>query len=639
MIRRWGIRARLTLVTLLPLSILAVALIAFFTGARINEIEQAHLARGQALARQMAVASEFGVFAGNGEQLQRLANAVAREDDVLGVIVMDRESLLLAASGEYPAPDASQLTAPGSTRREDRYRIIEPVLANQLGVTDELSEILAPSPGDAPRNLGVVVLDISRENLIRRSHELVGHGFLLFALVLVGGMVLARRISASVSGPIREVSAAVTRIGHGDFAERVPETGGGSLARLATGVNDMASRLQEAYRTMENRVDEATEELRNRTDDAERANLAKSRFLAAASHDLRQPMHALVLFISELSSLEHPPRTSRLVRQIAASAEAMETLLDSLLDISKLDAGVLQPEIRAFPLLQVLRRIQDDFTQLASDKGLRLRVRPSEAWTRSDPVLLERVLANLVANAIRYTPMGTVAVHCRRDTAGWRVEVRDSGIGIPKEAQEQIFQEFVQLDNPERARHKGLGLGLAIVRRLTDLLDHPLSLRSAHGRGSVFSLRLPRAEPVELAPGEERGRLPGSLEGLILAVVDDDELALAGIVSLLTSWGCEVVSGENLERLRMALALGGRAPQAIISDYRLRGPHDGIDVVHLVRRRYGAELPAMIVTGDTGPETLQLAQHEGIALLHKPVRPAKLRALLQRQLNATPETH
>ena len=635
--RRWGIRARLTLVTLLPPSILAVVLIAYFTGARISEIEQAHLLRGKALARQLAVASEFGVFAGNGELLQRLSNAVAGEDDVQGVSVLDNKGLLLAASGTYPPPELGQLAGHRVLRGSDRYRIVEPVRASQLTVADELSEILAPSPNADPKQLGTVVLDISLSALARRRNELVGNGMLIMFAVLVGGVVLARRISNSVSGPIREISSAVARIGHGNLSERVPVTGGGSLAQLAGGVNEMASRLQEAQRTMERRIDEATSEMRNRTDDAERANLAKSRFLAAASHDLRQPMHALVLFISELSALDHPPRTSRLVRQIAASAEAMETLLDSLLDISKLDAGVLQPEIRPFALQQIFKRIEDDFAQLARDKGLRLRVRPTVAWINSDPVLVERILSNLVANALRYTSFGGVMVCCRYARSGWHIQIRDSGIGIPPEAQEQIFHEFVQLDNPERARHKGLGLGLAIVRRLTDLLELPLTIRSAQARGSAFTLRARRCAPEPPRQSEERLRTPGSLSGLVLAVVDDDELALAGIVSLLTSWGCEVIAAENLERLQMALALRGTPPQAIISDYRLRGPHDGIDVVHLVRRRYGSELPAMIVTGDTGPETLQLAQHEGIALLHKPVRPAKLRALLQRQLNATPE--
>ena len=633
MIRQWGIRARLTLLTLLPMSILAVVLITYFTSARLSEIEQAHLLRGQALARQLAVASEFGVFAGNAELLQRLSTAVSNEEDVRGVSILDSDRLLLAASGEYPAPDLDNAQGSQVIERGDRLRFVEPVLASQLTVTDELTEILAPTPSTDPRQLGVVVVEFSREALAQRRIELLRNGALGFALALLAGLFLARRMSHSVSDPIRHVARAVSRIGHGEFEERVPETGGGSLARLASGVNEMAARLQEAHRSMAGRIDDATAELRTRTSEAERANLAKSRFLAAASHDLRQPMHALVLFIAELSAMAHPPETMRLVRQIAASAEAMETLLDSLLDISKLDAGVLHPEPRKFPLQQIFRRLADDFAALAEEKGLRLRVRATSAWTDTDPVLLERILINLLGNALRYTTSGTVLVACRRRGKVWQIEVRDSGIGIAEEAQQQIFQEFVQLDNPERARHKGIGLGLAIVRRLTDLLGHPLRLRSARGMGSTFSLRVPHCDPIESSAGEERVRAPGSVAGVVVAVVDDDELALAGIVSLLNSWGCEVISAENLERLQMALALGGVPPQVIISDFRLRGPHNGIAVVDMVRRRYGQYLPAMIITGDTGPETLQLARREGVALLHKPVRPAKLRALLQRQLN------
>ena len=635
MIHKLGIRARLTLVTLLPMSVLAVTLIVYFTSARITEIEQAHLLRGQALARQLAAASEFGVFAGNSELLQRLANAASREDDVRGVSIEDNEGALLAASGEYPLPDAASRRDSTVAARGDDVRIIEPVRASQLTISDDLSEILAPSGFSNMQQLGVVRIDFSREVLFRKRAELLRNGGLAFVLVLLGGLALARHISRSVSQPIRDIAHSVSRIGHGDFDERVPETGGGSLSRLANGFNEMAARLQDAYRTMERRIDEATAELRTRTDEAERANLAKSRFLAAASHDLRQPMHALVLFIAELAGMRHPPETARLVRQISASAEAMETLLDSLLDISKLDAGVLVPEPRAIELQAVFRRVALDFASMAQEKGLRLRVRPTSAWALSDPVLFERILLNLVGNALRYTPSGTVLIACRPSGAHWRVEVRDSGIGIPPEAHAQIFQEFVQLANPERARHKGLGLGLAIVRRLSELLGHRLQLRSGAGRGSCFALSLPRCDPADQgAAGEERPRPPGSLVGLAIAVVNDDELARAGIVSLLNSWGCDVIAGENLETLQINLALGGLPPRAVICDLRLSGPHNGVDIIAHVRRRYGEELPAVLISGETAAESLQLAQREGIALLHKPLRPAKLRALLHRQLSA-----
>ncbi|MBX3680501.1 MAG: response regulator [Rhodocyclaceae bacterium] len=622
------------LVALLPACVLAILMLGYFTSARLSEIEQVHIERGRAFARQLAVASEFGVFSANREILQLLTNAALQEADVRGVTITDRQGNLLAASGEV---SAAHLDKPGSAdllEIDNRLLIGEPVRASRLVVNDELSEILAPETRMADKDLGRVTIDFSLERLAERRTELLSNGILGLVVVLAGAILLARKMSHSVSGPIREVADAVTRIGHGEFSERVQNTGGGSLQALADGVNEMASRLEAAYHTMEQRVTQATAELRTRKEDAERANLAKSRFLAAASHDLRQPMHALVLFISELSSRNHPPETRRLVRQIAASAEAMENLLDSLLDISKLDAGVLQPEIRPFAVQGVFDRLAADFRPVADDRGLRLRIRPTTAWALSDPTLLERILLNLLSNALRYTARGTVMLACRRSGDHLRIEVRDSGMGIPRDAQEIIFQEFVQLDNPERARHKGLGLGLAIVRRLTELLGHPLSLRSAHGRGSMFTVELPRSEPQEERATEESPRIPGSLAGLTIAAVDDDQLALSSLNSLLSSWGCNVVAAESLERLQMDLALDSVTPRALVSDFRLRGSYNGIEVIHAMRRRFGEDLPAILITGDTGAATLQLAQAHKIALLHKPVRPAKLRALLQRQINA-----
>jgi CheY-like chemotaxis protein/two-component sensor histidine kinase len=321
------------------------------------------------------------------------------------------------------------------------------------------------------------------------------------------------------------------------------------------------------------------------------------------------------------------------VRQIAASAEAMEDLLDSLLDISKLDAGVFKPNLRTFPLQPLLDRLATDFTPMAEERRLRLKLRPTTAWVESDPALLERVLINLVSNALRYTQKGSVLVACRRRGPLLRIEVRDSGIGIAPEVQDIIFHEFVQLENAERARNKGLGLGLAIVRRLTDLLGHRLALRSRVGAGSVFAVELPYATAQEPAPQTDGERPPGDLAGARVAMVDDDPLALASLHSLLLSWGCLVYPADSLENIMMELATRGIVPQVIVSDYRLRGQRTGIDVIRALRNRFDPELPAILISGDTAGETLLQAQAEGLVLLHKPVRPAKLRALLNRLLS------
>lgn len=630
MIADWGIRNRVTLVATLPAVVLGLILIAFFTSSRIADLEQAHGDRGRALARQIAASAEFPLFSGNIVALGRLASSAAAQADVHRVAILDPSGAMLT---EAIASAPVSANPPGGGRQSSATSLLrfeEAVLPSRVDLEDPGS---GSAEADRPAALGTVVIELSRQRMEDRRTELLAIGVMALVAVLLGSLALARQMSAGVTGPIRAMAEVARRIGDGTLSERVPVMAGGSLRRLATAINDMAARLETAHDEMQARVLEATAELVARKDEAERATLAKSRFLAAASHDLRQPMHALGLFISELAQHAHVPETRRLVRQIAASAEAMENLLDSLLDISKLDAGVFKPNVRAFPLQPVLDRLAVDFTPMAEERRLHLRVRPTTQWVESDPALLERILINLVSNAVRYTQEGGILVACRPRGLQVRIEVRDSGVGIAKEAQEVVFQEFVQLENPERARNKGLGLGLAIVRRLTDLLGHNLSLRSRLGAGSVFAIAVPAAEPQGTQPQTEAERAPGDLAGTRVAIVDDDPLALTSLHSLLLSWGCQVFPADSHENLMMELATRGLLPQVIISDYRLRGPRTGIDVIQAVRNRFGPELPAILISGDTAAETLRQAQEESLVLLHKPVRPAKLRALLNRLIN------
>ena len=305
----------------------------------------------------------------------------------------------------------------------------------------------------------------------------------------------------------------------------------------------------------------------------------------------------------------------------------MENLLDSLLDISKLDAGVVTASPRAFALAPLFERIENDYSQAAQERGLRLKVRPTKLWVHSDPLLFERILINLVGNALRYTTKGFVYVVARKRADHVLIEVRDSGIGIPHEEQAAIFQEFVQLANPARDRSKGLGLGLAIVRRLADLLCHPITLRSEPGRGSTFGVMLPIAQAEEqvretvLDPEHE-------FVGRIVAVIDDDTLAQESLVGLLRAWGCFVVAADGPDKLMASLAEIDVEPEILISDFRLPGNRNGLDIIAGLRRHYGEDFPALLLSGDTGPETLRSATDQGVPLLHKPVRPAKLRAAL-----------
>jgi len=635
MMERWGVRARVMLVAVVPAFVLGAFMIAYFTHLRLADLEQAYADRGRALARQVATATEYAVFSNNIEDLNRLLDAALKEDDVEGVIALNPAGRLLTKAGHLsPLPDDRPVTSARLETLPTRVRFYEPILPVRVVIGDLGFDGFGTSAKASP--LGAIVIDISNARLIEQRSQLLYGGATALILVLLGSVMLATRMSQGVSDPIREVASTVARIGAGKLHERVTVQSGGSLRRLGVGVNDMAERLEHAHREMTQKIDEATAELRRRTDEAERADMAKSRFLAAASHDLRQPMHALGLFIAELAEHPHPPETHRLVRQIQASADAMENLLDSLLDISRLDAGALEPKITPSPVQPILDRIANDFQIWAEERGLHLRVRPCRAWVRTDPLLFERILSNLVSNAIRYTPSGTILLACRPDGRHLRVEVRDSGKGIEPDKQEVIFQEFVQLDNPERARTKGLGLGLAIVRRLTQLLGHHLSLRSRVGHGSVFGVRLERCEPEVVPISEPMVRTPGNLSGTRVLIVDDDPLALASLDSLLAAWGCDVTGAASLDEA-LALTDPDRPPEVLITDYRLQGHQTGLEVVTGVTQRIGYQVRCILITGDTGTETINKARSAGVPMLHKPVRPAKMRAVLQRILR-TEET-
>lgn len=620
--RNLDIRARTILIAVLPTMVMASLLIGYFTSSRLSDLEEVHRQRGKALARQLAAASEYGVFSGNLESLRKLSNAIVVEKDVVRVVVFGPQQQVLT---ELSTPDPRP---PGSDDPPQRFR--EPVTGVGVNIEDAF---LGNGNGNAPTGTeqrGEVLVEMTQDSLRAEERHLLWHAFLMVITVLIASVALALRMSRGISGPIQRIATTVTRFGQGDLSARVPVEGGRSLRMLAEGVNDMADKLGASREDLERQIEAATRELLEKKEEAERGNRAKTRFLAAASHDLRQPMHALGLFVAELGQKPHAPDTHRLVEQIAVSAETMENLLDSLLDISRLDVGVLDRQIKPFPLQPLLERIEVDYRREAEMRGQRLRLRPTSLWVESDPLLLERILHNLISNALRYAPGGTILLCCRKRGRRVRIEVRDNGPGIAPDAQEAIFQEFVQLDNPERNRAKGLGLGLAIVRRLTDLLDHPLSLKSSPGRGAVFAVELPTAAPGVVAEGSHPVASQ-ALNGLHVALVDDDELAVASTVGLLESWGCQVSAADNQADILTALEAAGSPPDIILSDYQIAGAADGLETIQRLRAHFGKPIPAIILSGDTSSATANAAQQAEIPLLHKPVRPAKLRALLQRK--------
>ena len=381
--------------------------------------------------------------------------------------------------------------------------------------------------------------------------------------------------------------------------------------------------------TQRRRADEA---LRAAKDRADRANAAKTRFLAAASHDLRQPLHAMELLVSALSGKPLTEDARSIVSDMQESLAFTQRLLDSLLDVSELEAGAITPTIGAVPLAPLLRRIRQQYLGIARDKGLDLRLVLSSVVVRSDPGLLERIFDNLVSNAVRYTDEGRVLIGCRRRDGVVRLEVWDSGPGIPEAAQSMIFDDFCQLDSSAKERGAGLGLGLGLVRRLAELLEHKVRLRSVPGRGSVFWIELePTAQeaPSEPAPGRRESETPEKA-GATVMIIEDDAMVLNAMRIVLEAWGYEVVAVASAKAAKAAQII----PDVVIADYRLPGGETGDEAILDLRRRAGRDVPGIIVTGEVMPTAwAEVADHD-LYVMKKPVRPAKLRALIRNLLQA-----
>jgi signal transduction histidine kinase/CheY-like chemotaxis protein len=524
------------------------------------------------------------------------------------------------------------------------HRDMDLVLSNtDLSHLAQVLEARSRESGAAPLE-AKVAMDLSGHQVLTANAAIAPLGWLVFielpleeayaplytslrdvGLLLLAGLVLAVLSSLWLARkmvlPIRALQAGAARIGAGGLDHRIHITTGDELEALGDQFNGMAARLQDSYATLEGKVVERTRQL-------ELANLAKTRFLAAASHDLRQPLHALGLLVAQLNADTNRADRRRIVARIGTAVSVMNDLFNALLDISKLDAGAVEPDVTAFPIDPLLRKIENMFAGDARAKSLRLRVLPSAAWVRSDRVLLERILLNLVSNAVRYTERGGIVVGCRRSDEALRLEIWDSGIGIPEDQRQNIFREFYQVAG--RARAAGLGLGLAIVDRLCSLLGHRLELASTHGRGSRFAITVPRA-PVQVEPAEIPHPLRAAIQpftGKFVVVIDDDRLVLDGVCGLLRSWGCDVSASTSSGAALASLFELHQKPDLIISDHHFTHGETGINVIERLRHTFNASIPALLVTGDISVERKQEAEAGGYEMLQKPVPPMTLRATM-----------
>ncbi len=396
-----------------------------------------------------------------------------------------------------------------------------------------------------------------------------------------------------------------------------------------------AEELERANESLERRVRERTEqltglntELGRAKAEAEEANISKTRFLAAASHDILQPLNAARLYVTSLVERQGGGNDAQLIGNIDASLDAVEDIFGALLDISRLDTGAMKPTIVGFRIDELLRQLEVEFAPLAQKKELQLKFAPCSLAVRSDRRLLRRLLQNLVSNAIKYTPKGRVLVGCRRRRGGLRIDVYDTGLGIPASQRRAIFREFHRLDRGAKVA-RGLGLGLSIVERIARVLDHEIAVTSAVDRGSRFSVEVPLAAAVPASPSQRVARKGDriQLSGVTVLCIDNDLAILDGMETLLGGWGCRVLKAPDLATAVAAIAGAQASPDGLLVDYHL-DDGNGIEAIAELRGRFGADLTAILVTADASPQVREDARANGIQVLNKPVKPAALRALL-----------
>ncbi|MDP1652905.1 MAG: ATP-binding protein [Rhodocyclaceae bacterium] len=623
-----GIRGRILLAAFAPAALVALLVSGVLVVRQVDQTRVDQHRRLYAVARQLASAAEFGIFSGNTDGLQKLLESALTEPDVVAAAFLDPDGKVLASTlpiSELPPPEEVYAGfAPPLDHKLDEHWHAQPIQPTDHGEADFFAD---PARLASPL-LGQLLIKVSMASLRGelRNHAL--NAATISSLILFFSVLLALVLSRSLIRTLTDIGQVVEGIGQGQHGLRVASAGSDELSQLAAGINQMAEATGQTHEQLATRIAAATAELRRERDAAELAAQARSRFFAAASHDLRQPAQALGLFVARL---ERDARRSKLhpqLHKLAQGVHNLQGLLDTLLDYSRLDGQALRFAPRPLQARQTLSQVVESFAEAAAAKHLGLRTRIADCWLMTDPVLLHRVLINLIGNAVRHTHSGGILVACRRGERHARIEVWDTGPGIPPEFQESIFEELVQLDNPERDAEKGLGLGLAIARRSAGLLNHPLSLCSRVGHGSRFALSIPLAPPAaaEAGAGEAAPEhMPILLVGAPTNV--QDELA-----TQLEDWHFAVEHVADAAAAQDWLARHG-APRILLLE--VPDGATGIEKWQVwldrIEANTGRALPALFVCN--GPVPALVAQPGNAAprlLLARPFRPARLRALLNR---------
>lgn len=606
--RRTSLMQRLALVALVPTLVTATLLVAILTQHQLASLRGMAQITADAIATQAASISTAALRDMQRRELVRISESIGDLPHVARVQIR-------AADGEILADNLGR----SGGGNEETLTVVRDVVD-------------AEQPGHPV--LGSVVVDVSLSDAIAAQRASLRNALVALALSVLVAAVIGWQAARWISAPLRRLVSAVHQLGRGDRHVEVEVTDQTEIGELQRGFNSAALALFDVQRSMEKEIEHATVELARKNAALEAASVAKARFLAAASHDLRQPLYALTLFSSSLAEDERDPVRLDRIAHIQECVEALDHLFSELLDLSRLETGAMQIEITEFPLDQVLQEVSRNFRMIAEQHGLRLVMRTTDVWVRSDRTMLARILNNLVSNALRYTQQGGVLVVARRRSDGTvRLDVWDTGAGIAPEHQSRVFDEFYRVECHSNHEHdagprRGLGLGLATVQRLAELLDTQVQLKSTPGRGSVFSFHLPEVPPQQVAHAAST-EAPQDVSGMRVLVIDDEPAILSGIRYLLRSWGCEVAVAEDRAQALLAAEEWPTPPDIIISDLRLRDGESGLDVLAALEQHYqrdgGATFPRLLITGETRSDRLREIMAARIPVLYKPVSPEQLR--------------
>lgn len=614
-LKRWWRRAslvqRLVLVTLVPCLLTSSLLVVLLTRQQLDSLRLMAHEAARAIAAETAAVCAEPLARGDRTEVRHVLASIGRLSHVVRVQIT-------TADGEVFSDDHGLRNGAG---RAPSLRSRQPIHA----------------PGDPQQVIGTVTVDVSLTRALEVQREGVAAALRWLAVSVVLALLVAWQEARWISAPLRKLVEAMQQLGAGHPPQPVTLSDETEIGQLQRGFNTAARALHESRQQLERRIEEATRELAQKNAALESASVDKARFLAAATHDLRQPLYALTLFSSSLAVDETDPVRLERIAHVQESIATLDKLFGELLDLSRLESGAMQPVPGEFALDGLFDEVSRNFRLLAEQNELRLVIRPTPLWVRSDRIMLARIVNNLVSNALRYTREGGVLVAARRRGDQVRIDVWDSGRGIAEEHHERVFEEFyrVREDSDETAAgpRTGLGLGLATVQRLAQLIGTRVVLRSRRGHGSLFTFTVPLAASGAGAPAPAPAKTATdtALQGLQVLVVDDDPAILAGIRPLLQSWGCAVRVAADREQALLAVEDWVTPVDMVISDLSLRAGRNGLEVLAALTAHYRrdghAEPPfaSLLITGETERERLRAAQEAGVPILFKPVAPGQLR--------------